>query len=68
MAMDLKAQLTMSGGVIALAVALMPVQAQAQNPWMDEAVVAEQAAAQDDAAKEAIANKRAKRQERDHLG
>ena len=60
MAMDLKAQLTMSGGVIALAVALMPVQAQAQNPWMDEAVVAEQAAAQDDAAKEAIANKRAK--------
>lgn len=60
MATDLKAQLTLSGGVIALAVALMPGQAQAENPWMDEAVVAGQAAAQDDAAKEAIANKRAK--------
>lgn len=60
MANGSKARLTLSGGVIALAVALMPVQAQAQNPWMDEAVVAEQAAAQDDAAKEAIANSRAK--------
>ena len=60
MANGFKARLTLSGGAIALASALISNQAQAQNPWMDEAVVAEQTAAQDDSVRETIANKRAK--------
>jgi beta-glucosidase len=48
--------------VAALMAAQIPVQAQsvAANPWMAGPIIAEQAAARDDAAREAIANRRAK--------
>jgi beta-glucosidase len=55
------AQLLMSGAVTLSATTLASnAQAQAANPWMDAAIVTEQAAATDDAAREGIANKRAK--------
>lgn len=48
--------------VAALMVTQCPVQAQqpAANPWMSSAILAEQLAAQSDAAREAIANRRAR--------
>lgn len=64
MARELKARLNMASAAIAVSMAMVPGQAQAQtqgaNPWMDAAIIAEQAAAPDDAAREAIANKRAR--------
>jgi beta-glucosidase len=52
----LKLSLFMSVGALAASSA----QAQTINPWMSEAIVAEQAAAPSDTAREAIANRRAK--------
>jgi beta-glucosidase len=62
MATRLKARLHLISGAAALSSALLASNAQAQtaNPWMDAAIVAEQAAATDDAAREGVANKRAK--------
>jgi beta-glucosidase len=57
-----KSGLLLVSGVAALSAAFISGNAQAQstNHWMDAAIVAKQAAATDDAAREAIANKRAK--------
>lgn len=62
MAITGKSRLSLVAGAAALSFALLasPAQAQAVNPWMDAAIVADQTAAKDDAAREAIANKRAK--------
>ena len=54
--------LKFSVGTFAVATALLSGQASAQavNPWMDKAIIDQQAAATDDAAKEQVANRRAK--------
>jgi beta-glucosidase len=57
-----KSALQLASGAMALSAILITTDAQAQaaNPWMDAAIVAEQVATNDDAAREGIANKRAK--------
>jgi beta-glucosidase len=57
-----KTRLKLAAGSIALGfeVFVSHAQAQGENPWMSQSVVAEQAAATNDAAREAIANRRAK--------
>ncbi len=58
----LKPRLTKAAGVATLAAVLFSSTAMAQvtHPWMTVAIIDEQAAANDDAAREAIAKKRAK--------
>ena len=62
MATRRKARLYLISGAAALSSAMLAsnAQAQAANAWMDDAIVAEQASAADDAAREGVANKRAK--------
>ena len=57
-----KTRLRLAAGAMALGFAVLVSRAQAQgeNPWMSQSIVAEQAAATEDAAREAIANRRAK--------
>jgi beta-glucosidase len=57
-----KSGLLLVSGAVAISTVCVSNNAQAQtaSPWMDAAIVAEQSVAKDDAAREAIANKRAK--------
>jgi beta-glucosidase len=57
-----KAGLRFTAGMATLVMIAMaaPSQAASSNPWMDAAIVSEQAAADGDAAREAVANKRAR--------
>ena len=58
--MTKRSKLTFSLCVSAGALAASAAQAQTINPWMSDAIVAEQATAAHDSAREAVANKRAK--------
>jgi beta-glucosidase len=62
MAKKLKSRLQLVSGALALSPAMLSGSAQAQNtnPWMEDTIVAEQAATADDSERESIANKRAK--------
>lgn len=62
MGRKLKPRLELAAGTIALGIASVsgPTFARSDNPWLCQPIVAEQAAATDDAEREAIANRRAK--------
>ena len=57
-----KTRLKLAAGAMALGFAVLVSRAQAQgeNPWMSQSIAAEQAAAAGDAARETVANRRAK--------